>query len=124
MLQTEIALHKKKLLATTVQAPGLTLEAMTLQRESTIWPEPMLLEDPLHAFEPTRHCGVILRIVKLMGGTICKTAGMHFGAILVMCPGGAWQLYHLLCREGIRGTSLVTRCIVKHKQPFCCSVGP
>ena len=87
MLQTEIALHKKKLLATTVQAPGLTLEAMTLQRESTIWPEPMLLEDPLHAFEPTRHVGgVMFRIVKLMGGTVHNMSRMHFGAILVMCP--------------------------------------
>jgi len=34
----------------------------------------------------------------------------------------AWWLYHLSCGEGIRGMSLVTRCIVKHKHPCCCSV--
>ena len=60
----------------------------------------MLLEDPLHAFEPTRHVGgVMFRIVKIMWGTIHNMATMHFGAILVMCPSGTFSSTQILYQK-------------------------
>lgn len=55
---------KEDALAAAVHAARGALEIEALSRQALFWPQPAFTKDLLHAFEPTRHKGMVFWVIK------------------------------------------------------------
>ena len=120
LLRAKIWLWKQGALAATISLPCFTFKPCTLRiQTSNRWPETTFTNDWLHALEPTWHCWMVIKKVKVLHlfiVTCSKCPRMHSWPILCQCPCFAWILGHLSSREGICSSFLMTRSIIKCKE--------
>jgi hypothetical protein len=132
LLRDEVGLGEKDMLAATTGRPLRVFDTSAFNRESTLGPKAMLVNDLFHPFEPLGKTRVVIGEIEtlvLTGREIDAIA--HTWPVWIMCPvtlgisdidkkiaikKKRCTFHHFFGGYGIAGTLQVAECVIEHEE--------